>query len=111
MKKFFQEPCRQHCSRIHRLEPACCRKATAPQLEAEVVSVIAGSQDLKLAALPYARAIRVPVPYLYWVESKAILVAANASSSRDVQLKLHILLNEIGFVGRASYIRSPAFGV
>jgi glycosidase len=71
--------------------------------EANVMALTLENDEPRLMAVPAERDVTVPVPYIRWNHSSAIIVAANRHTNEDAQLKLRIPLKEIGLAGRTSY--------
>jgi hypothetical protein len=57
-----------------------------------LLPVVKGNIKPRLMAVPYASDIDVPVPYMRWDESAAIIVLANRNTHKDAHLSLQIPL-------------------
>ena len=62
-----------------------------------------GGEAPNLKAVLHEGNIEVPVPYIRWDDSAAILIAANRNRDQDASLKLKIDLSASGLGGGGSY--------
>jgi hypothetical protein len=75
--------------------------------EKEVFAVSLDRARPNLCAVSYKCDAAVPVPYMRWTAGKAIVVAANRSTSEDVRLLLKVPLKAAGLDGRSRYKVTP----
>jgi hypothetical protein len=71
--------------------------------ESAILSVGPDSERPRLKAVPCKSDIPVPVPYIRWNGSAAILIAANRVATLDAHVKLAVPLKEIGLGGHERY--------
>lgn len=71
--------------------------------EAEILTLKPENERPNLVAAPCQHDIEVPLPYIRWNRSAAIVVAGNLNTARDAHLKLNIPLQAVGLAGHASY--------
>jgi hypothetical protein len=75
-------------------------------LRGEERDVFAPSMDRvrpNLCAVPYKCDTAIPVPYMRWAQKKAIVVAANRNTEKDVKVVMNIPLKNAGMDGHATY--------
>lgn len=71
--------------------------------EPSLLGVVPDQEEPKLKVVPFAGDIAVPIPYIRWNDSGAVIVAANRDTNQDAHLKLRLPLQEMGWAGHASY--------
>ena len=71
--------------------------------ETDLFGVVPDQEEPKLKAVPFDGDITVPIPYIRWNDTGAVIVAANRDTNQDAHLKLRLPLQEIGMAGHASY--------
>jgi len=77
--------------------------AIRKQEHAVLSPLLRGNIQPKLMGVPYESNITVPVPYIRWDRSTAILVAANNDKGEDAHLKLQIPLESMGQTRNVEY--------
>lgn len=75
--------------------------------EKDVLAVSLDQARPNLCAVSYACSAAIPVPYMRWAAGKAIVVAANRSTSDDARVVLNIPLKAVGIDGRSRYKVTP----
>jgi hypothetical protein len=64
---------------------------------------VRGDIEPQLVAVPYKADINVPVPYMRWKDSTAVVVMANRYVDADAHLKLNLPIEKMGAPSAARY--------
>jgi len=72
--------------------------------EKDVIHSVLNDDNPNIAAVEYKSSDSVPVPYILWNDKKAILVAGNYHTDKDVEITVTLPLAKTG-ISRASRIR------